>query len=159
MVKRKAAAANDEESEAAFSDASSVEERLLKQKKTSKAAKKRKSKGRSDSEEERPLRKKPEVKAKKPVQFKAASPEESEGDSGIVVKTNNEGDKYVDLGRKRRATVRAFKGKPLLDIREYYGQEGDENPGKKGIALNQDEWEKLKANASAIDVLFKKVNK
>lgn len=134
----------------------------------------------------------------KPVQFKAASPEESEGDSGIVVKTNNEGDKYVDLGRKRRATVRAFKGtdlcrlespraaterppliqlgKPLLDIREYYGQEGDENPGKKGIALNQDEvriravlsspqliasrqWEKLKANASAIDVLFKKVNK
>ena len=97
----------------------------------------------------------------KPAQYRAATPEESEEEPGIVVKTNNEGDKYVDLGRKRRATVRAFKGmnplhlasayavtddllshptgKPLLDIREYYGQEGDENPGKKGIALNQEE--------------------
>lgn len=51
--------------------------------------------------------------AQKPAQYKAASPEGSDEDSGVVVKTNNEGDKYVDLGRKRRATVRAFKGTHL----------------------------------------------
>lgn len=30
-------------------------------------------------------------------------------------------------------------GKAFLDIREYYGQEGDENPGRKGISLNPEE--------------------
>jgi hypothetical protein len=27
------------------------------------------------------------------------------------------------------------KGATLIDIREYYGAEGDEKPGKKGISL------------------------
>jgi hypothetical protein len=49
--------------------------------------------------------------------------------------TNSEGDKYIDLGKKRRAVVRSFKGTALLDIREYYGTEGEEKPGKKGISL------------------------
>lgn len=67
---------------------------------------------------------------------------------------NSEGDMYVDLGKKKRVTVRSFKGKPhllisrrvnyslsgkgstLVDIREYYVSEGDEKPGKKGISLN-----------------------
>lgn len=31
----------------------------------------------------------------------------------ISVKVNDEGDKYIDLGKKRRATVRAFKGEYL----------------------------------------------
>lgn len=52
-----------------------------------------------------------------------------------AIHTNSEGDKYIELGKKRRAVVRSFKGTALLDIREYYGAEGDEKPGKKGIAL------------------------
>ena len=67
---------------------------------------------------------------------------------------NNDGESYVDLGKKKRVTVRDFKGcspaftvwgvsityfikgSTLIDIREYYGSEGDEKPGKKGIALS-----------------------
>ena len=65
---------------------------------------------------------------------------------------NSEGERYLDLGKKKRVTVRSFKGKPplshdgvliahlvkgmtLVDIREYYGTDGDEKPGKKGISL------------------------
>jgi len=51
------------------------------------------------------------------------------------IRTNAEGNKYIDLGKKRRAVVRSFKGMALLDIREYYGAEGEEKPGKKGISL------------------------
>lgn len=32
-------------------------------------------------------------------------------------------------------TVHWGKGNTLVDIREYYGEEGDEKPGKKGISL------------------------
>jgi hypothetical protein len=53
--------------------------------------------------------------------------------------TNSEGEKYIDLGKKKRATVRSFKGTLLLDIREYYGADGQEKPGKKGISLTLDQ--------------------
>ena len=53
--------------------------------------------------------------------------------------TNSEGEKYIDLGKKKRATVRSFKGIPLLDIREFYGADGQEKPGKKGISLTLDQ--------------------
>lgn len=56
-----------------------------------------------------------------------------------MVKVNGEGDKYIDLGKKKRAVVRSFKGMALLDIREYYGAEGEEKPGKKGISLSLDQ--------------------
>ena len=34
-------------------------------------------------------------------------------DEDIVVKTTPEGDKYVELGKKKRATVRTYKGVAL----------------------------------------------
>lgn len=68
--------------------------------------------------------------------------------------TNAEGDKYVDLGKKKRATVRTFKGKVFLDIREYFGPDNDEKPGKKGISLHLEQWDTLKSNISAIDSFF-----
>lgn len=62
----------------------------------------------------------------------------------------------MELGKKKRVTVRSFKGTQrthatnnrgsyshpgiaLIDIREFYGQEGDEKPGKKGIALSPEQ--------------------
>jgi Transcriptional Coactivator p15 (PC4) len=54
---------------------------------------------------------------------------------GGTVQKNKDGDGYIDLGKKKHATVRVFKGMPLIDIREFYGDEDDLKPGKKGISL------------------------
>ena len=53
---------------------------------------------------------------------------------GKILVTNS-GEQYIDLGKKKRVTVRSFKGTVLLDIREYYGADDQEKPGKKGISL------------------------
>ena len=53
---------------------------------------------------------------------------------GKILMTTS-GEKYIDLGKKKRATVREFKGTVFLDIREYYGADDQEKPGKKGISL------------------------
>jgi hypothetical protein len=58
---------------------------------------------------------------------------------------------FVDLGAKKRVSVSTFKGKTLIDIREYYGDDDDLKPGKKGIALSIEQWKKLKENFAAID--------
>lgn len=55
--------------------------------------------------------------------------------SSASVHKSVEGDKYIDLGKKKRATVRSLKDIPLLDIREFYGTGSEEKPGKKGISL------------------------
>jgi len=65
-----------------------------------------------------------------------------------------EGENYVELGKKKRAAVRSFKGQVYVDIREFYGADGDEKPGKKGISLAMDQWEALKRSVSTIDSFF-----
>ncbi|XP_006461107.1 hypothetical protein AGABI2DRAFT_70431, partial [Agaricus bisporus var. bisporus H97] len=70
-----------------------------------------------------------------------------------------EGDKYIDLGKKKRATVRSFKDIPLLDIREFYGTGSEEKPGKKGISLTLEQWQVLKENSDTIDELFSDLSK
>lgn len=37
----------------------------------------------------------------------------------------------MQLGASKKAVVRQFKGKTLVDIREYYTKDGKELPGKK----------------------------
>jgi hypothetical protein len=57
-----------------------------------------------------------------------------------------------DLGNKRYASVREFRGKALIDVREYYlDNKGELKPGKKGIALSTAQWAELKKKIPEID--------
>lgn len=48
-----------------------------------------------------------------------------------------------DISPTRKISVRPFGSKVLVDIREYYEKEGQSLPGKKGISLVPEQWEKL----------------
>ncbi|KAG6900767.1 hypothetical protein C0993_002191 [Termitomyces sp. T159_Od127] len=94
-----------------------------------------------------------------PVSKKLQSEKKAIEDNETTVKTTPEGDKYVGLGKKKRATVRSFKGTPLIDIREFYGNDGDEKPGKKGISLTLEQWETLKKSTEILDELLAGIKK
>jgi len=81
------------------------------------------------------------------------------GDVDIVIHSTPDGDKYIDLGKKKRATVRSFKGTALVDIREFYVADGSEKPGKKGISLALEQWETLKSSSAVIDNLLGSLQK
>lgn len=88
-------------------------------------------------------------------QSPTSSKKKSTHDNDVEVFTSSEGEKYVQLGQKKRVTVREFKGKILVDIREFYGKDqDDEKPGKKGISLNPDQWACLKKSINTIDSFF-----
>lgn len=60
-----------------------------------------------------------------------------------------------ELGKSKKVTVREFKGKVFVDIREYYcDKAGDWKPGKKGIALQRDQWDELLASSGQITAAF-----
>ena len=58
-------------------------------------------------------------------------------------KKESDGSTQFELSKNRRVTVRSFKGKVYVDIREFYQKDGDWLPGKKGIALSPEQWNEL----------------
>ena len=52
--------------------------------------------------------------------------------------------------------VREFRGKIYVDIREYYEADGEMKPGKKGISLTAQQYQKLKSLIPEIDEGLKK---
>lgn len=68
----------------------------------------------------------------------------------------DEGDGVFDLGNKRKVSVREFKGKVLIDIREFYMKDDKDMPGKKGIALSAEQWRKLMESADEISAAIAK---
>ncbi|KAK2177551.1 hypothetical protein NP493_593g01024, partial [Ridgeia piscesae] len=96
-----------------------------------------------DSEDAEPKPKKSKTAVKKKEDSPA--PKTSGG-----VKVGNE--VRFELGKLKFATVSEFKGRKMVNIREFYmTAEGELRPGKKGLALMPDQWEKLKANMDEID--------
>ncbi|KAF1774442.1 ssDNA-binding transcriptional regulator [Phytophthora cactorum] len=65
-------------------------------------------------------------------------------------KTTEQGDVVFELSSKRRVTVRKWKGMKFVDIREFYDDKEEAKPGKKGISLSPDQWEKLYSFSDAI---------
>ncbi|KAI0035886.1 hypothetical protein K488DRAFT_82646 [Vararia minispora EC-137] len=106
----------------------------------SKPKKPKKKSGSDDEESDAPLSAKPassrSKSTKKPKsKFKSnlaeSDHENADADDGTggaaVVHTNTEGQKYVDLGNL------------MVDIREFWGNDDDLKPGKKGISLSLDQ--------------------
>ena len=64
----------------------------------------------------------------------------------------------LQIGKMRYVSVRDFKGKVLIDIREYWmDPEGEMKPGRKGISLNPEQWSQLKEQISDIDDAVRKL--
>lgn len=66
---------------------------------------------------------------------------------------SDSGEPSWHLGRDKHVKVREFKGKTYIDIREYYVDKNtmDTKPGKKGISLTCEQYQKLKSIIDEID--------
>uniref|UniRef100_A0A3Q1EKI2 Activated RNA polymerase II transcriptional coactivator p15 n=1 Tax=Acanthochromis polyacanthus TaxID=80966 RepID=A0A3Q1EKI2_9TELE len=100
-------------------------------------------------------RKKPST-PEKPV--KKPKSGESSKQGGSSKGSSNGDDNMFQIGKMRYVSVRDFKGKVLIDIREYWmNQDGEMKPGKKGISLSPEQWNQLKDQMSEIDGAIKRV--
>lgn len=60
---------------------------------------------------------------------------------------------------KKRVSVGEYKGALLVNIREYYEKDGEELPGKTGIALSVEQFESFKKLIPDIEEAIKKQSK
>lgn len=77
------------------------------------------------------------------------------GKAGAIKSPGKDEEVSFQLDKMKRITVRPFKGKTLVDIREVYEKDGKFLPGKKGIALSPALWAKLKEVAPDVDEAIK----
>ncbi|KAJ5122858.1 RNA polymerase II transcriptional coactivator KELP [Penicillium atrosanguineum] len=63
------------------------------------------------------------------------------GETTSKVDTN--GDRYWEISKMRRVTISSFRGKNMVNVREYYEKDGQELPGKKGISMPMDQFSAL----------------
>ncbi|EPZ31879.1 PC4-domain-containing protein [Rozella allomycis CSF55] len=62
-------------------------------------------------------------------------------------------EKFIELGLNKRVSVSEWRGKLLVNLREFYENKstGELLPGKKGITLNAEQWKILRENMDEID--------
>ncbi|KAM3842391.1 activated RNA polymerase II transcriptional coactivator p15-like [Diretmus argenteus] len=109
----------------------------------------------SDSEVETKAKRKKPSAPEKPA--KKAKSGEASRPGGSSKGSINGDDNMFQIGKMKYVSVRDFKGKCLIDIREYWmNQDGEMKPGKKGISLNPEQWNQLKDHISEIDDAIKR---
>ena len=65
---------------------------------------------------------------------------------------DKDGNGFYEITDRRRVTLSKFRGKPRVDIREFYsGGDGALMPSKKGLSMSLDEYKKLKTMMPLID--------
>ncbi|XP_028829411.1 SUB1 regulator of transcription a [Denticeps clupeoides] len=110
----------------------------------------------SDSEVDRKAKKRRSATPEKPA--KKAKGGESSKVGGASKSSKTKNDNMFQIGKMRYVSVRDFKGKVLIDIREYWmDQEGEMKPGRKGISLNPEQWNQLKEQISEIDDAVRRI--
>ncbi|XP_036383554.1 SUB1 regulator of transcription b [Megalops cyprinoides] len=101
------------------------------------------------------------AKRKKPTTPEKPAKKQKSGESSRAGGSSRGGDKddnMFQIGKMRYVSVRDFKGKVLIDIREYWmDQEGEMKPGRKGISLNPEQWNQLKEQISDIDDAVRRI--
>ncbi|KAF7244015.1 Activated RNA polymerase II transcriptional coactivator p15 [Varanus komodoensis] len=101
-------------------------------------------------------KRKKQAAPEKPVK-KQKTGESSKG-AASSRQSSNRDENMFQIGKMRYVSVRDFKGKVLIDIREYWmDQEGEMKPGRKGISLNPEQWSQLKEQITDIDEAVRKL--
>lgn len=91
---------------------------------------------------------------------KAIERDETTAEETIKAQKNQDNEYYFDLGKKRRLTIRKWKGSCYVDIREFYeDSDGEQRPGKKGISLSVDQWKTLMQLQDFVEQEISKLNK
>ncbi|XP_073476845.1 activated RNA polymerase II transcriptional coactivator p15 [Aquarana catesbeiana] len=113
----------------------------------------------SDSEVDQKAKRKkqaPPPEKEKPTKKQKTGGESSK--ASAKQSSNDPEDNMFQIGKMRYVSVRDFKGKVLIDIREYFmDQQGELKPGRKGISLNPEQWSQLKEQMSDIDNAIRKL--
>nr|ACG39505.1 RNA polymerase II transcriptional coactivator KIWI [Zea mays] len=62
-----------------------------------------------------------------------------------------DGTVVAEISKNKKVSVRSWKGRVFVDLREFYFKDGKTLPTRKGISLQLDQWKILKDNIKAIN--------
>jgi hypothetical protein len=66
-----------------------------------------------------------------PPRTKKAKNNAASRSGGLSRREDANGESYWEISKMRRVTISTFRGKTMVNIREYYEKDGQELPGKK----------------------------
>ncbi|XP_051542110.1 SUB1 regulator of transcription a [Xyrauchen texanus] len=112
----------------------------------------------SDSEVDTKAKRKKQATPEKPSKKQKSGETSKVSAASKSSSSSSKNDNMFQIGKMRYVSVREFKGKVLIDIREYWmDQEGEMKPGRKGISLNPEQWNQLKEQISEIDDAVRRI--
>ncbi|XP_051540180.1 activated RNA polymerase II transcriptional coactivator p15-like [Myxocyprinus asiaticus] len=112
----------------------------------------------SDSEVDTKSKRKKQAAPEKPSKKQKSGETSKVSAASKSSSSSSKNDNMFQIGKMRYVSVRDFKGKVLIDIREYWmDQEGEMKPGRKGISLNPEQWNQLKEQISEIDDAVRRI--